>query len=479
MNIRLEDKNFDKINSNLEIIFVLDNNLEQDNIKHKDILKKLNFKGNDEEVLLLVAEKKLYVGCVDLSYDSIAIAISTAIRKFQTTNFNSIYLKLFDDDTNTLKALVEGSIMGAYSYNRYKSKTKIDISEDKEFILLSSNDKSNLMSTFKSSVIIANSVNKTRDFVNATPEDFYPKVMFKESKKIAKDNKISIKVYGEEYLEKNGMNAMLSVGRASRHESQLIHMTYKPKKSKIKSKIVLVGKGLTYDSGGLSLKGSSHMVTMKSDKSGACSVMGMMDAISKLNLPIEVHAILGAVENMIGGDAYKPDDVLIAKNKDTIEVRNTDAEGRLVLADCLCYTQDNIKNIDYIFDFATLTGACVVGLGEYTTGIMGNNANLRNQAIHYANIAGEEATFLPFNRHLKKLIKSNIADISNVASSSYGGSITAGLFLENFIYKEYKDKWLHFDIAGPAYVEKAWGYNPFGGSGAGVRMIVEFLRNIK
>ena len=114
MNIRLEDKNFDKINSNLEIIFVLDNNLEQDNIKHKDILKKLNFKGNDEEVLLLVAEKKLYVGCVDLSYDSIAIAISTAIRKFQTTNFNSIYLKLFDDDTNTLKALVEGSIMGAY-----------------------------------------------------------------------------------------------------------------------------------------------------------------------------------------------------------------------------------------------------------------------------------------------------------------------------------------------------------------------------
>ena len=326
-------------------------------------------------------------------------------------------------------------------------------------------------------MIIAKSVNKTRDFVNSTPEDFYPKIMAKEAKKIAKNSNISLKVYGENYLEKNKMFSMLSVGRASRHESQLIHLTYKPKEI-VNAKVVLIGKGLTYDSGGLSLKGSANMVSMKSDKAGACAVLGMINAIAKLELPIEVHAVLGAVENMIGGDAYKPDDVLCAKNGTTIEVRNTDAEGRLVLADCLCYAQDKIKDIDYMFDFATLTGACVVGVGEYTSAVMGNNTKLRCQVVKHANVSGEFLTTLSFNRHLRKLLKSEIADISNVASSSYGGSITAGLFLDKFVYEENKDKWLHFDIAGPAYVEKSWGYNPYGASGAGVRMAVEFLKNL-
>ena len=312
--------------------------------------------------------------------------------------------------------------------------------------------------------------------MNTTPEDFYPKSMTKEAKKIAKLDDITLKVHGEEYLEKNKMFSMLGVGRASRHESQLIHLTYKPKNAK--TKVVLVGKGLTYDSGGLSLKPGDSMVTMKSDKAGACMVLGAMNAIAQMKLPIEVHCILGAVENMIGGDAFKPDDVLTAKNGTTIEVRNTDAEGRLVLADCLCYAQDKIKGIDYIFDYATLTGACVVGVGEYTTAIMGNNTGLRCNAIKNASASGEFSTSLPFNRHLRKLVKSKIADTCNMASSRYGGAITAGLFLDNFIYKENKDKWLHFDIAGPAYVESAWGYNPYGASGAGVRMTVEFMKTL-
>ena len=172
---------------------------------------------------------------------------------------------------------------------------------------------------------------------------------------------------------------------------------------------------------------------------------------------------------MIGGDAYKPDDVLVAKNGKTIEVRNTDAEGRLVLADCLCYAQDEIDEIDYIFDYATLTGACVVGVGQYTTGIMGNNEKLKQSTVESAHKSGEFATSLDFNRYLRKTIKSQIADISNIASTRYGGAITAGLFLDNFVYEENKDKWIHFDIAGPAFVESAWGYNPHGASGAGVR----------
>jgi len=312
--------------------------------------------------------------------------------------------------------------------------------------------------------------------VNTAPADFYPEIMASMAEEIAKDVEIKCEIHGEKYLEKHNMMAMHSVGRASIHESKLIHLTYKPKNPKFK--IVLVGKGLTYDSGGLSLKPSDFMVTMKADKSGGCAVLSTLWAIAKLELPFEVHGIVGAVENMIGGNAYKPDDILTARNGKTIEVRNTDAEGRLVLADCLCYAQDEIKDIDYIFDYATLTGACVVGVGEYTTGIMGNNEVLKRNTVASALKAGEYATSLDFNRYLKKTIKSEIADICNVANTRYGGAITAGMFLDNFIYDENKSKWVHFDIAGPAYVEKNWGYNSIGASGAGVRTTIGFLQDL-
>ncbi|PKN13999.1 MAG: leucyl aminopeptidase, partial [Deltaproteobacteria bacterium HGW-Deltaproteobacteria-24] len=347
---------------------------------------------------------------------------------------------------------------------------------EQELILVASNELKELSALFNEAVIVANSVNKTRDFVNTTPDDFYPKIMAKEAKKIAKANELEYAVYGDKYLKKNKMMSMYSVGRASRHESKLIHLTYKPKDAK--KKVVLIGKGLTYDSGGLSLKPSDFMVTMKSDKSGGCAVLNIIEAASQLKLPIEIHAIVGAVENMIGGDAFKPDDVLKAKNGKTIEVRNTDAEGRLVLADCLCYAQDEIQDIDYIFDYATLTGASVVGVGEYTTSIMGNSQMLKCHAVQSAINSGEYATSLPFNRFLRKTIKSEIADVCNIANTRYGGAITAGLFLDHFVYDENKDKWLHFDIAGPAYVEKAWGYNPHGASGAGVRMSIELLKDL-
>ena len=168
--------------------------------------------------------------------------------------------------------------------------------------------------------------------------------------------------------------------------------------------------------------------------------------------------------------------VLISRSGVTIEVRNTDAEGRLVLADCLDFAQD--LEPDILIDLATLTGACVVGLGEYTSGILGNNEELKKEFKKYAEESGEFYTILEFNDYLRDLIKSNIADISNSASSRYGGSITAGLFLDKFIRKEYKDKWMHLDIAGPAYLEKDWGYNSFGASGAGVRACLYYLFKI-
>ena len=463
MNLNLTTKN---ISTDIKVILVFNKKIKDD----KDILKLLDFKGEDETCVLLPELKKLYVGCESEDDESIRVAMATAIRKLNSTNYKSISIKV----KASLKAYVQGLELGNYSFNMYKSFK--DKKVEKNIYLVVDKISKTIQKEFEESVIISDSVNMVRDFINTAPDDFYPSVMANKAIQIAKENKLECKILDEDYLEENGMGAMSAVGRASRHKSKLIHLSYKPKKAK--AKVVLVGKGLTYDSGGLSLKPSDFMTTMKSDKSGGSAVLGIIDAVSSLNLPIEVHAIVGAVENMIGGDAYKPDDILKAKNGTTIEVRNTDAEGRLVLADCLYYAQDEIEDIDYLFDFATLTGACVVGVGEYTSGIMGNNNPLNYKVVQSALDSGELATSLPFNRYLKKTLKSEIADICNISNTRYGGAITAAMFLDRFIKDENKDKWVHIDIAGPAYVEKVWGYNPYGASGAGVRMAIEFLSKL-
>ena len=466
-----EKKEFD-----LEIIIV--KSFKRFDKDTKKILKDYCFEAKENSSLLLIDTNKLYVGANKLKGEDLKIAASNAIRELKKYKFKKIKISLVQNDRElNLKTLVEGLFLGEYSFDKYKSKKKdislelyIDISD-------SGKKKEELDKEFLDIKTISDSVNMVREIINTPPEDYYPKTMAKSAKEIATKNTLECKIYGENFLLENGMHAMLAVGRASRHESQLIHLIYKPKKPK--GKIVIVGKGLTYDAGGLSLKSSEGMVSMKCDKSGGAAVLGIMNSLKNLNYDYEVHGIIGAVENMIGGDAYKPDDVLKAKNGVTIEVRNTDAEGRLVLADCLCYAQDEIKDIDYIFDMATLTGACIVALGEYTTGVMGHSEKLKHKFAKASKDSGELVGFLPYNRYLPSMIKSSIADITNSASSRAGGSITASLFLDNFIKKENKKKWLHFDIAGAAYKEKAWGYNPYGGSGAGVRMMLKFIENLE
>ncbi len=463
MKLKLIDK---KTKADIQIVIVENKKIKQ----NKQILKTLKFKGELEETILLPEAQIIYVGCEEVNSENIKLACSAAIKKLNSTDFKSASVVCDDVD-----AAVQGFILGDYSFTKYKSEDSKDIEKTIYIQIDKVNKKA--QSIFDEAQTIATSVNMVRDIVNTTPDDFYPSIMAAKAVEIASKNKLKCEVYDEEYLDKTGMHSMLAVGRASRHKSKLIHLTYKPK-IKAKKKIVFVGKGLTYDSGGLSLKPSDFMVSMKSDKSGGSAVLGIMNAISKLDLPFEVHGIIGAVENMIGGDAYKPDDVLTARNGKTIEVRNTDAEGRLVLADCLCYAQDEIKDIDYIFDLATLTGACVVGVGQYTTGVMGNSIMSCHHAVKSALNCGELATTLPFNRYLKKTLKSEIADICNISNTRYGGAITAGLFLNEFIKDENKDKWIHLDIAGPAYVEKSWGYNPHGASGAGVRMCLQFMKDL-
>ena len=219
------------------------------------------------------------------------------------------------------------------------------------------------------------------------------------------------------------------------------------------------------------------MLTMKSDKGGAAAAMGIVKAASALALPLEVHAVLGCTENMIGANAYKPDDIVTARNGKTIEVVNTDAEGRLVLADCLSWTQDKIKP-DIMIDLATLTGACVTGLGAYTTGVIGNSYELQTEFKKLAEKSGELYSVLEFNDYLRKEVDSKIADCRNAVPNGTGGAITAGEFLNRFIDDDYKDKWLHLDIAGPAFAENAWGYNPEGATGAGVRGCIYYMLGI-
>lgn len=475
MKFEFSTKKLDAIKADFKLVFVQDKNLKKFS-KEKDFFKLNNYTG--EGLCLDLQNQRLFIELKSIAYEDIRLAFYNAYKALEKLNIKTLKTPsiIGNCTVKSFAALAEGFIFAAYKFDKYKNDAKKSTLEK---IIISCEEINN--KTFKNDEaklglqrgeIIANATNFTKNIVNEIPQVYTPLKMAEDAMELAKKNKnISCKVYDEKFLEKEKMNAFLAVNRASVHPPRLIHLSYKGKKAK--QKIVFVGKGLTYDSGGLSLKPSDFMLTMKADKSGAAAAMGIIKAVSELGLDLEVHCVLGVTENMIGGNAYKPDDVLISREGVTIEVRNTDAEGRLVLADCLSYAQD--LKPDLIIDMATLTGACVVGLGQYTSAIIGNNEGLQNEFYLSSKSSGEYTNILHFNPHLRELIKSNIADISNTSSSRHGGAITAGLFLDAFIRKEYKDKWLHLDIAGPAYIEKAWGYNSFGASGTGVRMCVDFL----
>lgn len=481
MNFELTALPVADLSSDVEIIIVVDQDTKHRFVQDKKLLKKAGFEAGQDETCLLLEKNRLYVGAESLTSSAIRPAAASAIKALQGTQYRSIKVATYTNDgcTYTLRAMIEGFILGAYSFQTYKSKKKknpvkhitVSLEEYSELEI----DIEKASEAIHKAQITADATNFTRDIVNTTPDDCYPEVLASIAEGMADDTGLVCNVLKPKELRKEKMETLLAVARASRHAPRVIHLTHKPKNPKCV--VTLVGKGLTYDSGGLSLKPADFMVTMKADKSGGSAVIGVMKAIAEMDLPVEVHGFIGAVENMIGGDAYKPDDVLVAKNGKTIEVRNTDAEGRLVLADTLCYAQQEVK-ADYLFDLATLTGACVVGVGNYTSGVMSNSEALRSLVVKEAKNAGELATGLDFNRYLKKTLKSEIADICNISNTRYGGAITAGQFLSEFIDEDHTDKWAHIDIAGPAFVEHAWGENPSGASGAGVRMMVKFIETL-
>jgi leucyl aminopeptidase len=317
---------------------------------------------------------------------------------------------------------------------------------------------------------IARAINHARDLINEPAAAVTPTALAADAQAIAKRHKgtVTALVLDQKKCAELGMGMFLAVGQGSDQESRFIHLTYKPAK-KPKKRICFIGKGVTFDSGGYSLKPSQSMEDMKVDMSGAAAVISAMDAIATLGSDHEIHVVAACCENLVSGRAYKLGDVLTSMDGTTVEINNTDAEGRLTLGDAITYARTKIEP-DELFDFATLTGACMVALGPYTAGVMSDHDSLLKGWMAAATATGEDMWRLPLNARLREQLKSSVADMRNTGDR-FGGAITAGLFLKTFV----KDTpWVHVDIAGPASVSSTKPAQPKGGTGFAVATIVEY-----
>jgi leucyl aminopeptidase len=377
--------------------------------------------------------------------------VSKIVKDFK---FKKVLLN-FKSDENILFA-IEELYYQHYLFDKYKSKAN-DFNVD--YFIISKNEDNNLAK------IISEGVNYTRDLVNEPPNKIYPETLKMEAEKIAKNYNFEIEVFDKKELERMGFNAFLAVASGSDKEPYFVHIGYKNVNPKLK--IAIVGKALTFDSGGLNIKTYEGMLDMKIDMAGAGVVLGLFDIIGRLKLKdIEIHGFFATCENMPSGKAMKPGDVVKAYNGKTIEILNTDAEGRLTLADVLAYVSKHYKHLDYIIDFATLTGAIVVALGEYRAGVFTPNLDLYKKIEYYGSLAEENYWLMPLDEKIAQKLKSKVADIKNTADR-WGGAIFAALFLREFV--EESNKWAHIDIAGVAY------NNEIGATGFGVRTIIYWI----
>jgi leucyl aminopeptidase len=428
-------------------------------------LKVSAFKAGKGE--MVVDGNTLYVG-TDGATDSEAWRVLgvQVTGKLNTMNVKNVSISV----PQNCNAFVEGLQLGDYKFTYKSTTTKPKLKT------ISLTSKKKVGKVVESAVSKAQATCHVRDWVNTMPEVAHSASIAKAVKKMFKGSDIKVTVYDESYLTKKGMNAHLAVNRASRHEAKTIKLEYIPKNVDKNTKHhVFVGKGLTYDSGGLSIKGGDHMTTMKADKAGAMAVWGLMKYVSEFGSTSKITAYMGIAENMVGGDAYKPDDVLTAMNGKTIHVKNTDAEGRLVLFDNLCLAQKQNKDITTIHTLATLTGAAVYQFGDEAAALVGFNDKLKTKVKKAGEDAGELFMNAEFHKYMMESVTDDLADISN--TGSYGmGCQKAGLFLTNAIEKKNTKKYVHWDIAGPAFAKSAFGHNPAGATGFGVRTLINFVK---
>ncbi len=366
-------------------------------------------------------------------------------------------------------------LMADYYFDTYKSEKDAKKHEVQDVNLVVSMGEKEFKKGIKDGEYIAQAVNKARHWIDLPPQDLTPPELAKKAKSIAKKTGLKVTVFDEKQVTKMGMGGLKGVSRGSDVDCQLVILEYKTKKKNAPT-LAFVGKGITFDSGGLSLKPPAYMETMKEDMSGAAAVIATMEALAHLKPDVNVVGVTPLAENLPSGKATKPGDILTFYNGKTAEVRNTDAEGRLVLADALAYTAKHYKP-DAIIDMATLTGACAYALGPFFTGMMSQDEKLVKKLEASADRSGDRVWRLPLHDDYKVAIKSDVADICNIGKNNYmAGATTAAHFLQNFVEKY---PWVHLDIAGTAFNVPDMPYYKPGATGVGVRLLVDFAMHWK
>jgi len=371
------------------------------------------------------------------------------------------------------ESFVTGLLLGVYQFNEFKTLERDKIKEIGEAVLLGEKDAETKLigDGLRMGKIISEAVCMARDLVNGPSNQVTPTVLAEKAQQIARDHGMEIRVLEVSQAEAMGMGAFTAVAKGSQEPGKFITLEYN--KGKGLDTIALVGKGITFDSGGISIKPSEGMERMKDDMSGAAAVLATMQAAAKLKLPLNLVGVIPATENLPSGKAYKPGDILKTLSGQTVEVISTDAEGRLILSDALTYSLRYQPKA--VIDLATLTGACVIALGDYVMGLFGNDESLLKRVEEASGKTGEKVWRLPLWDEYFEYLKSDVADFRNVGTRA-AGAIIGGIFLRKFVEKI---PWVHLDIAGPASIEKERPYIPRGGTGAGVRLVVQLLRDWK
>lgn len=422
-----------------------------------------------QNVILLGAGIKDLLN-VDKLRNLIALALRTAARLKAKQVFLFPGFFSHENEVSYGHVLAEAGLLTAYRFDKYQSSDKHEPVEALHYVLNTHNTR-HLNRGILEGRIFADATNLARDMVNEPANVMTPEVLAETAKKAALQYGLSVDVLSLDKLKRMKMDAFLAVGRGSVHEPRLIILRYSGVAEKRHETIALVGKGLTYDSGGYCIKTPQGMVNMKNDMGGAAAVIGAMCAISAMKLKVNVVAVIAACENMISGDAYRAGDVLTSMSGKTIEVINTDAEGRLTLCDAIHFAIEK-EHADRVIDIATLTGAAVGALGTSFSAVLTNNPEWLEQLKSASELTGELIWELPAHDEYRDLIKSEIADLKNTGGP-FAGAITAGLFLREFV----QDKpWIHLDIAGSALRDKEKGINPYGATGVGVRLLTTLMR---
>ena len=406
---------------------------------------------------------------------------ATALQTAKRLGLHHVALEFFGEDEDGFRAKEAGAVMAEallladYTFSLYK---KNEGAEIKEVVIVAEDgrDAQKARVGIERGMLLADGVIVARDLVNTPAKDMTPTRLAEAAEEIAHaaGPNIRVKILDQEACERKQMFSFLGVAQGSDEAPKFIHLTYKPDGS-AKKRIAVIGKGITFDSGGLSIKPAGYMESMKCDMAGGAAVLGLFSILAELKPNIEVHGIIAAAENMPSAKAIRPGDILRASNGKTIEVLNTDAEGRLTLADALVYAEK--LGPDVMIDLATLTGACVVGLGEEIAGLMSNTPILAQALLTAGAETGEKLWELPLEPSYNALIKSHVADMTNVSKSHYGGAITAGIFLAEFVSRD--QPWAHIDIAGPAFIERSLNASTqVGATGFGVRTLARYIDSL-